>query len=210
MTEEKKSDIRFIVKVVIVVLVVAALSFTSTQIVDYMVNKEIRTEDGNSVDVTTKNNVDYVDNNLLTVDITIPADFYSAENPATDVLSEKDKANGFISAKINADGSVTYKIKKSDWKVLVEQMKAEIVKSLNDIVTSGDYPSVKKVTYKNDFSEITLFVDKNLYNNNLDSFALLQVTFTVAFYRVYNQSSPEFSIIVRDIASNEIINQTNY
>lgn len=147
---------------------------------------------------------DWVDNNLLTVDITFPASFYadSKTKPSTELTAE-DKANGYTAVKVNSDGSVTYTIKKSAYNKIVAETKNSTIQTLNEIVTSGNYPSVKKIGYNNSLSKISVYVDKNAYNQNMDSFAMLNIQIAVAFYQVISQDKNPLEISVIDISTNE-------
>ncbi len=147
---------------------------------------------------------DWVDNNLLTVDITFPASFYadSKTKPSTELTAE-DKANGYTAVKVNSDGSVTYTIKKSAYNKIVAETKESTIQTLNEIVTSGNYPSVKKIGYNNSLSKISVYVDKTAYNQNMDSFAMLNIQIAVAFYQVLTQDKNPLEISVIDISTNE-------
>lgn len=147
---------------------------------------------------------DWVDNNLLTVDITFPASFYadSKTKPSTELTAE-DKANGYTAVKVNSDGSVTYTIKKSAYNKIVAETKESTIQTLNEIVTSGNYLSVKKIGYNNSLSKISVYVDKTAYNQNMDSFAMLNIQIAVAFYQVISQDKNPLEISVIDISTNE-------
>lgn len=147
---------------------------------------------------------DWVDNNLLTVDITFPASFYTdSQTKPSNELTEKEKANGYTAVKVNDDGSVTYTIKKSAYNKIVAETKESTIQTLNEIVTSGNYPSVKKIGYNNSLSKISVYVDKNAYNQNMDSFAMLNIQIAVAFYQVISQDKNPLEISVIDISTNE-------
>lgn len=147
---------------------------------------------------------DWVDNNLLTFDITFPALFYadSKTKPSTELTAE-DKANGYTAVKVNSDGSATYTIKKSAYNKIVAETKESTIQTLNEIVTSGNYPSVKKIGYNNSLSKISVYVDKTAYNQNMDSFAMLNIQIAVAFYQVISQDKNPLEISVIDISTNE-------
>lgn len=147
---------------------------------------------------------DWVDNNLLTVNITFPASFFTdaKTKPSTELTAEQ-KSDGYTAVKVNSDGSVTYTIKKSEYKKLVAETKESTIQTLNEIVTSGNYPSVKKIGYNNSLSKISVYVDKTAYNQNMDSFAMLNIQIAVAFYQVISQDKNPLEISVIDISTNE-------
>lgn len=145
---------------------------------------------------------DFVDKNLTTVDFTIPKELFMGQTPTT-TLTEEDKANGYIAAKLNDDGSVTYTIKKENYKRLVEEYKADTIKSINDTISSGDYPSIKKASYSNDLSKITLYVDKAAYQSSYDSAACLAIELSAGFYNIVADTNKDCVISLVDIATNE-------
>lgn len=148
---------------------------------------------------------DWVDNNLLTVDITFPASFYTdSQTKPSNELTEKEKANGYTAVKVNDDGSVTYTIKKSAYNKIVAETKNSTIQTLNEIVTSGNYPSVKKIGYNNSLSKISVYVDKTAYSQNMDGFAMLNIQIAVAFYQVISQDKNPLEISVIDISTNEV------
>ena len=147
---------------------------------------------------------DWVDNNLLTVDITFPASFYTdSQTKPSNELTEKEKANGYTAVKVNDDGSVTYTIKKSAYNKIVAETKESTIQTLNEIVTSGNYPSIKKIGYNDNFSKISVYVDKAAYTQSMDSFAMLNIDIAVAFYQVLTQDKNPLEISVIDISTNE-------
>lgn len=119
-------------------------------------------------------------------------------------MYNKQKAAGYISAKVNSDGSVTYTIKKSAYKQIVADAKESTVQTLNEIITSGDYPSIKKISYNSNFSKISVYVDKNAYTNGMDSIAMLGVNMSVAFYQIISQDANPLEISIIDINTNEV------
>lgn len=167
-------------------------------------------EKKNSSDEESSESQVVVDESLLTVDVNIPASFFDEEDPATAELTEEQKADGYKSAKVNDDGSVTYTIKKSSWKKILADYKEELIKSLNDIAASDDYPSIKKVTFNDDFTKIVLDVDKDQYENSFDSFANLTIYISVAYYQIFSQKEAACSIAARDISSGKTFSVANY
>lgn len=153
---------------------------------------------------------DLVDSNLLTVDVTIPASFFTDENPPTAELTEEQKNSGYISATVNADGSVTYKIKKSEWNKIVNDMKAEAAESLDKIASESNFASIKKVEYNDNFSKIKFYVNAQEYKNNLDSMAAMQAYFATVFYQEFTNQTPGAEYTIIDIDSNAVIETFNY
>lgn len=151
-----------------------------------------------------------VDESLLTVDVTIPADFFTEDDPATDVLTEEQKESGFKSAKLNSDGSVTYTLSKLSWKKLLAEYAEELDKTLNEFQESEDCPSIKKISHNNDFTKITAAVDREAYENSFDGFTFLGIYFAVAYYRLFSQKEPSCQIELKDVSTGEVFDTINY
>ncbi len=133
---------------------------------------------------TSKSTTELVDENLLTVDFTIPADFFNEESPATDKLTQEQKDSGIKSATVNKDGSVTYTISKLAYKKLIKEMKASTEEGLNDI--TKDYSCIKSVEFNSNFSEITLNADKSEYESDLNVFCVMQAGMLAMLYQSYS------------------------
>ncbi len=157
---------------------------------------------------STESTTPVVDENLLTVDINIPATWFDEDNPATDELTQEQKDNGFKSAKLNDDGSVTYTIGKSDFKKYKEQLQASTADSLNNI--SADYPCVKSIEFADDFSEITLKVNRAEYEDGLNSFVIPVAGFSANMYQTYTNEPVKSDVKVVDIDTNETIESGTY
>lgn len=198
---KKQVDKKFIVTVVLI------WSITIIVSAGILIFGELNKPTASTVKPSSNTNLvedDWVDNNLLTVDITFPASFYAdSQTKPSNELTEKEKANGYTAVKVNDDGSVTYTIKKSAYNKIVAETKESTIQTLNEIVTSGNYPSVKKIGYNNSLSKISVYVDKNAYNQNMDSFAMLNIQIAVAFYQVISQDKNPLEISVIDISTNE-------
>lgn len=154
-----------------------------------------------------------VDENLLTVEITIPADFFSEESPATDKLTDEEKEQGYKKAVVNADGSVTYTIKKSSWRKIVADMKQSAAETIDSFANSSDTPSIKAVKYNNDFSVVDLYVDRVAYENSFDTMSPFVIYTNAYYYRLFSGESAErISCEVRlyDVSSNAIFDTIRY
>lgn len=107
---KKPVDKKFIVTVVLI------WSITIIVSAGILIFGELNKPTASTVKPSSNTNLvedDWVDNNLLTVDITFPASFYAdaKTKPSTELTAEQ-KADGYTAVKVNSDGSVTYTIKK--------------------------------------------------------------------------------------------------
>ncbi|EWG10920.1 hypothetical protein [Cytobacillus firmus] len=151
-----------------------------------------------------------VDKGLLNVEVTLPASMFEGED-ADSSIAEAEKEG--IKVTRNDDGSVTYKMSKAKHKEMMKEMETELQKTIADTKNGEDYPSVKEVTNNKDFSEFTLEVDREAYENSFDGFAVFGLGLSGMFYQLFNGVDPEdyeVKILVKDTATGEIFNEVIY
>jgi len=152
-----------------------------------------------------------VDKGLLNVEITLPASFFEGED--IDQVIADAKADGIKEATKNSDGSVTYKMTKSKHKELMSELEEGLVESLEEMKNGSDFPSIKEITYNKSFTEYTLIVDKEAYENSFDAFATMGLGMTGAYYQIFNGEDPDeyqVKITVKDEATGENISEVIY
>lgn len=151
-----------------------------------------------------------VDKGLLNVEVTLPASMFEGED-ADSSIAEAEKEG--IKVTKNDDGSVTYKMSKAKHKEMMKEMETELQKTIADTKNGEDYPSVKEVTNNKDFSEFTLEVDREAYENSFDGFAVFGLGLSGMFYQLFNGVDPEdyeVKILVKDTATGEVFNEVIY
>ena len=111
-----------------------------------------------------------VDKGLFNVEITLPASMFEGED-SEKVIADA-KADGVSEVTKNSDGSYTYKMSKAKHKELMTEVEKGIVESVEEMKTSGDFTSIKDITYNNSFKEFTIIVDKEAYENSMDGFGV--------------------------------------
>ncbi|MBS4214846.1 hypothetical protein [Neobacillus rhizophilus] len=151
-----------------------------------------------------------VDKGLLSVTITLPASMFEDQN-VDEVVANAQKEG--ITATKNEDGSVTYKMSKSKHKEMMQEMKTTVIQTVNDAKSGKDFQSIKDITYKDDFSEFTLIVDKAAYENSFDGFAALGLGMSGMMYELFNGVKPEeykVTINIKDQATQNVFDQIVY
>jgi len=145
-------------------------------------NKEKETEEnsGESVDV---------DKGIFNVDVTLPASFF--EGSTEEEIIAEAKENDFKEAVVNEDGSVTYTMSKSKHEELMKEMKESVVSTIDDIINSGDYTSIKEISYNKDFTEFDVKVNRQQYEEGFDGFAILGLVMSSAYYGAFDGKSEE-------------------
>ncbi|MBE5825253.1 MAG: hypothetical protein E7307_01315 [Butyrivibrio sp.] len=114
-----------------------------------------------------------VDENLLTVEITVPSSFIG-ETTQEDI-DKSVKENGYVSGTLNSDGSVTYKMTKTQHKELVAKIKETIDTQMSEMVGSEDYPNIVSVEANDDYTNFTITTKST-------ELGLMESMSTLAFY----------------------------
>lgn len=149
-----------------------------------------------------------VDKGLFDVEITLPASMFEGTNQED--IESKAKEGGISEVKFNDDGSVTYRMSKAVHKKMMDEIRTELVKSLDEIANGEDFPSIKEIKGNDDFSKITLSVDKAAYENSLDAFAILQCAMSGMMYQTFLGVEPSLTVEVADEATGEVITIESY
>lgn len=145
----------------------------------------------------------------MTVEVTIPKDLQTDEE-YSEILTKDQQDRGFISVKKNADGSITYTIRKDAWRTVLVDLKKDVIKTINETNNDESFPSIERITYNTDFSNITFEVNRQVYENSMDSFAGMSIYFVVAYYRLFSQLDQNCTITVIDSTTKETIDVMNY
>ena len=136
-----------------------------------------------------------VDENLLSVEIVMPAYFFEGSEPQ-DVIAEAEAAG--IEASPNDDGSYTYKMSKSQYNDMMDEIKITLDEALKDIYESGDYPSVKLVEADSEYKNFKMYVDREEFESSFDSFAKLNVYVSSLMYHVFTGDDYRINISLID------------
>ena len=135
-----------------------------------------------------------VDKGLLNVEVTIPPDFLG-ESTEEEIRADAEE-QGIKQVTFNDDGSVTYKMSKSEHKKVLKEMAAELDKSLEEMSSSGDFPSIKKVTTNKDYTQFDLTVNREEFENGMDSFAVLGLMLGSAYYQMFSGKTEDDTAFV--------------
>jgi len=151
-----------------------------------------------------------VDKGLFNVEVTLPASFFEGGD-IDQSIAEAEKEG--IEVTKNEDGSLTYKMSKTKHKEMMSEMKTSLLETIEDLKNGEDFASIKDVEYNKDFSEFTLWVDRNEYENSFDGFAVFGLGLSGAMYQLFDGANPEnynVRLVVKDEATKEIIGEANY
>ncbi|MFB4164301.1 hypothetical protein ACE1TI_10795 [Alteribacillus sp. JSM 102045] len=152
-----------------------------------------------------------MDKGLINVEVTLPASFLEEQD--VDQVTEDAKEAGVSEVTENEDGSITYKMSKSTHKEMMDEMEEELNDTIEEVKNSDDYVSIEDVTTDQSFSEFTLIVDREAYENSFDGFAALGLGISGMYYQLFDGASPadyEVSIHVEDAETEEVFDTIVY
>jgi hypothetical protein len=152
-----------------------------------------------------------VDENLLTVDITVPASFF--EDMTEEEIESNSKEQGFTKVVINDDGSVTYTMTKAKRQEILNDYKNELNNTIDSYINGENkVASFKSIRYNNDISKIDIRVDSSLYSA-WDSMHTLVFYMYGAYYQIFNGvNKDDIEVIVNfiDDSTNEILDSGSF
>ena len=152
-----------------------------------------------------------VEKGLLNVEVTLPAGFFEGRTEEEIVADAEE--GGVSETVVNEDGSVTYTMSKSKHKEMMQKMEDSMVGMVKEVVESGDYPSIKEISYNKDFDEFDVKVDREAYESSLDSFAILGLVMGSSYYGAFNGVSPEdmkITFNLMDVNTDEVFETSVY
>ena len=152
-----------------------------------------------------------VDKGLLNVEITIPPSLFEGQN--VDEVIAGAKADGVKDVTKNEDGSLTYKMSKSVHEKMMKEAEKGIYDYMEELKTSEDFTSIEDVTANQSFTEFTLVVDQNAYENSFDGFAALGLGIQGLYYQLFDGVDPnkyEVKISVENKDTGEVFDSVIY
>ena len=152
-----------------------------------------------------------VDKGLLNVEVTLPAAFF--EGSDMDEVIAEAKKDGVKEVKQNDDGTITYIMSKAEHKKMMAEMGTSITEYTEELKNSEDYPSIKDASHNKSFTEFTITVDKAVFENSFDGFALLGIGIQSSMYHAFNGKGTDdyqVKILVKDEATQEVFDEVIY
>ena len=68
---------------------------------------------------------------------------------------------------------------------MLSEMEESISEYVDELENDDDFPSIKEVSYKRNFQEFTLKVEKEVFENSFDAFATIGIGFVGMYYQVF-------------------------
>lgn len=149
------------------------------------------------------------DENLLTVDITLPASFFEGADMSTFDTEAYAQEQGFLSAVLNEDGSMVVTMTKADHKKMLEELSAELDSYFAEFVDGPDTPYVKDISHNEDFTAVTVKVDAEAYKNAFD-FTPLAIGLSVSMYQAFVDMEHYVEVSIVDVDTGDVLNTVIY
>jgi len=127
----------------------------------------------------------------------------------SEVLSDAQKADGFIDAVRNEDDSVTYTIANDKYEAFVAKKRRAMCDSITQTVNDS-FQSVTSVTYEPDLSAITLTVRRADYEFSVDAIAVFAVGSMAITYQAYDIDAVGNCVITVLDENGEQVSKTVY
>lgn len=143
------------------------------------------------------------------IEITIPASLVN--DSAEPTVTAEAKELGVKKIEKQNDGSFKYTFERSKYKKYLNYLREETKNTMDSIASDAAYKSISKIDYNNNFSNITISVNKEAYENSFESIAVTACGISGMLYQAFDTSAPHtVTINVKDISTEEIFNTVKY
>ena len=139
-----------------------------------------------------------VDEGIVNVEITIPADFF--EDETEDEIKAGAEEKGFSKCVVNDDGSVTYTMSKAKRKEVLKEMEASFDETADEIIKGDEEvpSSFTEITHNKDFKVIEMKANENY--GGFDGLYMYSMLMMGSYYQVFNGvSSDKLDVTVKVI-----------
>lgn len=144
-------------------------------------------------------------------EITIPALFFEGQD--LDSIVAEAEADGIEEIEQNDDGSVTYKMSESTHNELMTELEESLETSMEELKTSEEFVSIVDITANQSYSEFTLVVDQEAFENSFDGFAIFGLAIGGMYYQLFDGVNPEqyeVTIELEDSDSGEVFDTVTF
>lgn len=149
------------------------------------------------------------DENLLTVDITLPASFFEGTDMSTFDTEAYAQEQGLLSAELNEDGSMIVTMTKGRHKEMLEELSGQLDSYFEELVEGPDTAYVKDISHNKDFTAVTVEVDRAAYENAFD-FTPLAIGLSVSVYQAFIEMEHHVEISTVDADTGDVLNTVIY
>lgn len=149
-----------------------------------------------------------VDKNLLSVEVTLPAEIagdltgfdrevYLKENPE---ISD---------VKVLEDGALWMKMSRAKHQELITEMKESIILTFNDLIEGEDTPYIKDIRTDDAYKEVEVLVDRAGYENAMD-FSSLTILFSVGYLHTLQGNDFDLNLKYIDAETDVVIEEMTF
>ena len=150
-----------------------------------------------------------IDKRLLNVEITIPASLFSSEDTSQLDLESYANENGFKKAVLNPDGSLTVTLSKSDYTVILDELRNTLNKSFAEIIGAPDTPYISNITSDRNFTRVIVDVDRAGYESAFD-LTPLAIGIQSMYFQIFADIEQHVEVVIRDKDTGVIIGTVVY
>lgn len=123
------------------------------------------------------------------------------------------RAQGIRKVVLNDDGSLTYTMSRAAHSKMMQGLRENFIKNVEDMKSGGDFASIKDVQYNKELTLLTLIVDRELYENSMDAFAVFGLGMAAMYYQLFDGVKADHvavTVEVRDLSTGEIMSHVVY
>lgn len=146
---------------------------------------------GNSESAKNESQKIEAEEGIFNVVVTLPADLVGE---TTQEKLDAEQNDHFHKATLNADGSVSIEMSKKQHKALMEELAANIDKSLSEMVGSEDYPDITDIKSEEDYTHF-IVTTKNTDLSLTESASVIGFYIYGGMYSAFN-GSDDTTVIV--------------
>lgn len=151
-----------------------------------------------------------VDKGLMNVEMTIPLELLGEDAEAFEE-SLTEEWDGKIVTK--DDSFITVKMSKKEHAKMLKDFQESLEDRFQELIDDDELPSLKDITTNKDFTSIKMLVDREAFENSLDSFSVISLGFSSMFYQVFDGKDLEkekITIEIEDEATGEVFQEVVY
>ena len=137
------------------------------------------------------------------VEITLPPNYFENMSEA-DIEASAKEQNIEVQA-IHEDNSVTYVMTEERQEELLADVEASIEESMQLMVETGDFPSIKNVAASDDYKTFDVTVDREAFESGVDMIGTMNLYVGSSYLYAYkNEPNPSITMNYIDHETNEV------
>lgn len=174
-------------------------------------NNKVDTNENNaSTNDESKDQSVEVDKGLMNVEMTIPLELLGEDTEGFEE-SLREEWDGKVVKK--DDTAITVKMSKKEHGKMLKEFQESIEAGFQELIEDDELTSIKDITTNKDFTSIKMLVDREEFENSLDSFSIISLGFSSMFYQVFDGKDLEkekITIEIEDEATGEVFQEVVY